>query len=150
MCLYWLAAFRYDWDLMLMLIRVRISTCLILNVVSFQVNKVFKKVVSMLYCIYVRPSPYVFCFFLLTFQASCVFIGLRWDLLLFRVRIITGLNLSVISFQVSSVFIGLSPELELALYTICVLLKPDDACTVSLGGKKIDIRFALVRLGLHF
>jgi hypothetical protein len=41
---------------------------------------------------------------------------------------------------VSSVFIGLSPELELALYTLCVLLKPNDACTVSLGGKKVDIR----------
>jgi hypothetical protein len=42
--------------------------------------------------------------------------------------------------QVSSIFIGLSPELEMALYTVCVLLKPNDACTVSLGGKKIDIR----------
>ena len=41
--------------------------------------------------------------------------------------------------QVSSVFIGLSPELEMALYTICVLLKPDSACTISLGGKKVDI-----------
>ena len=40
----------------------------------------------------------------------------------------------------SSIFIGLSPELELALYTICVLLKPNDGCTVSLGGKKIEIR----------
>ncbi len=42
--------------------------------------------------------------------------------------------------KVSSIFIGLSPELELALYTICVLLKPDDACAISLGGKKVDIR----------
>ena len=41
---------------------------------------------------------------------------------------------------VSSIFIGVSPELELALYTLAVLLKPDDACTVSLGGKTIDIR----------
>lgn len=41
---------------------------------------------------------------------------------------------------VSSIFIGLSPELELALYTICVLLKPDDACTILLGGKRVDIR----------
>ena len=41
---------------------------------------------------------------------------------------------------VSSIFMGLSPELELALYTLCVLLKPDDECTVSLGGKTIDIQ----------
>jgi len=41
---------------------------------------------------------------------------------------------------VSSIFMALSPELELALYTLCVLLKPDDNCTVSLGGKTIDIQ----------
>ena len=41
---------------------------------------------------------------------------------------------------VSSIFMGLSPELEFALYTLGVLLKPDDSCTVSLGGKTIDIR----------
>ena len=28
----------------------------------------------------------------------------------------------------------------MALYTLGVLLKPDDSCTVSLGGKTIDIR----------
>ena len=41
---------------------------------------------------------------------------------------------------VSSIFIGLSPELEMALYTLAVLLKPDDSCTVSLGSKTIDIK----------
>lgn len=40
---------------------------------------------------------------------------------------------------VSGIFIGLSPELEMALYTLCVLLKPDEPCTVSLGGKTVDI-----------
>jgi len=40
----------------------------------------------------------------------------------------------------SSIFMGLSPELELAIYTLCVLLKPDSECTVSLGGKTIDIQ----------
>ena len=48
--------------------------------------------------------------------------------------------ITMIYLQVSSIFIGLSPEIELALYTLCVLLKPDGACTVSLGGKKIDIQ----------
>ena len=41
---------------------------------------------------------------------------------------------------VSSIFIGLSPELEMAIYTLAVLLKPDEPCTISLGGKTIDIQ----------
>ena len=40
----------------------------------------------------------------------------------------------------SSIFIGLSPDLELALYTLCVLLKTDDNCTIGLGGKTVDIQ----------
>lgn len=43
-------------------------------------------------------------------------------------------------FQCSSIFIGLSPELELILYTLCVLMKPNDTCTVSLAGKTVDIQ----------
>ena len=46
---------------------------------------------------------------------------------------------------VSSIFIGLSPELELALYTLCVLLKPGEPCTVSLGGKTVDIKTHIIR-----
>ena len=41
---------------------------------------------------------------------------------------------------VSSIFIGMSPELEFAIYTLAVLLKPNDQCTISLGGKTIDIQ----------
>ena len=48
---------------------------------------------------------------------------------------------------VSSIFMGLSPELEFALYTLGVLLKPDDSCTVSLGGKTIDIRTHVFKNG---
>jgi len=48
---------------------------------------------------------------------------------------------------VSSIFMGLSPELEFALYTLGVLLKPDDSCTVSLGGKTIDIRTHIFKNG---
>ena len=44
------------------------------------------------------------------------------------------------NFQCSSIFIGISPELEFALYTLCVLMKPDEQCTVSLAGKTIDIQ----------
>ena len=35
---------------------------------------------------------------------------------------------------------GLSPELEIAIYTIGFLMKPNKKCTISLGGKKIHIK----------
>ena len=41
--------------------------------------------------------------------------------------------------QVSSIFIGVSPEFELALYTLCALMKPDDTITCSLANKTVDI-----------
>ncbi len=41
---------------------------------------------------------------------------------------------------VSSIFLGLSPEIELAIYTICALIRPDDTVEISLAGKKIDVR----------
>jgi poly(U)-specific endoribonuclease len=44
------------------------------------------------------------------------------------------------SLQVSSIFIGLSPELELIVYTLCALLKPDKRCNISLAGKTIPIQ----------
>merc|ERR1712029_604597 len=47
----------------------------------------------------------------------------------------------------SSIFIGLSPELELALYTLCVLIKPHENCTISLGGKTIGIQTYIYRNG---
>merc|ERR1712226_695439 len=40
---------------------------------------------------------------------------------------------------VSSIFIGISPELEMALYTISVLLKPNGTLTTSLAGKTVDV-----------
>ena len=48
---------------------------------------------------------------------------------------------------VSSIFIGLSPELELALYTLAVLLKPDEACTISLG--MISHKMSLITIFGH-
>ena len=41
---------------------------------------------------------------------------------------------------ISTIFIGASPELEMAIYTLCVLLKPNRACKISLGGKEFNIQ----------
>lgn len=40
---------------------------------------------------------------------------------------------------VVTVFIGTSPELEMALYTVCFYARPDGNCPVSLGGTKFNI-----------
>jgi len=40
---------------------------------------------------------------------------------------------------VSSIFLGLSPELEMALYTLCALLKPNDTCKLKLADKTVDV-----------
>ncbi|XP_001607440.2 poly(U)-specific endoribonuclease homolog [Nasonia vitripennis] len=40
---------------------------------------------------------------------------------------------------VTTFFIGTSPELEMALYTVCFFARPDANCPVSLGGTKFNI-----------
>ena len=40
---------------------------------------------------------------------------------------------------VTTIFVGTSPELEMALYTVCFYARPDGNCPVSLGGTKFDI-----------
>ncbi|XP_066599459.1 endoribonuclease CG2145-like [Prorops nasuta] len=40
---------------------------------------------------------------------------------------------------VTTMFVGTSPELEMALYTVCFLTRPEQACPVSLGGNKFNI-----------
>ncbi|XP_014218463.1 poly(U)-specific endoribonuclease homolog [Copidosoma floridanum] len=40
---------------------------------------------------------------------------------------------------VTNIFVGTSPELEMALYTICFYARPDTLCPVSLGGTKFNI-----------
>ncbi|XP_043480501.1 poly(U)-specific endoribonuclease homolog isoform X2 [Leptopilina heterotoma] len=40
---------------------------------------------------------------------------------------------------VTTMFIGTSPELEMSLYTVCFLVRPDGSCPVSLGGTKFNI-----------
>ncbi|XP_065334786.1 endoribonuclease CG2145-like isoform X2 [Cloeon dipterum] len=41
---------------------------------------------------------------------------------------------------VGSMFIGTSPELEMALYTVCFLTRPDNKCPVRLGGEPFFIK----------
>lgn len=36
--------------------------------------------------------------------------------------------------------IGASPELEMSLYTMCFLLRPNEVCPVTLGGQKVNIK----------
>lgn len=40
---------------------------------------------------------------------------------------------------VNTLFVGTSPELELALYTVCFKLRPDRTCPVSLGNNKFGV-----------
>ncbi|XP_011306209.1 poly(U)-specific endoribonuclease homolog [Fopius arisanus] len=40
---------------------------------------------------------------------------------------------------VTTMFIGTSPELEMALYTVCFFVRSDQSCPVSLGGTKFNI-----------
>uniref|UniRef100_A0A1B6CSC7 EndoU domain-containing protein n=1 Tax=Clastoptera arizonana TaxID=38151 RepID=A0A1B6CSC7_9HEMI len=41
---------------------------------------------------------------------------------------------------VGTLFVGTSPELELSLYTVCFLIRPNDKCYLRLGGKDIFIQ----------
>ncbi|CAK9802748.1 Endoribonuclease CG2145 [Anthophora quadrimaculata] len=40
---------------------------------------------------------------------------------------------------VTTLFVGTSPELEMALYTVCFYARPDGNCPVSLGGTRFNI-----------
>ena len=42
--------------------------------------------------------------------------------------------------KTSSMFIGLTPELEIALYTLAVIYKPNDIFKINLGGQEILIK----------
>lgn len=41
---------------------------------------------------------------------------------------------------VGSLFVGTSPELEMALYTVCFIIKPDQKCQVKLNNKKFNVQ----------
>jgi len=39
-----------------------------------------------------------------------------------------------------SMFVGTSPELEMALYTVCFLTMPDEKCYLKMGGQSLEIQ----------
>ncbi|XP_037785745.1 poly(U)-specific endoribonuclease homolog isoform X1 [Penaeus monodon] len=47
---------------------------------------------------------------------------------------------------VGSIFVGVTPELEMALYTICFLAKPDSRCPVKLNNKEFNIQTWSIKL----
>lgn len=40
---------------------------------------------------------------------------------------------------VDTMFVGTSPELEIALYTLCFVTRADNDCRLKLGGKDVNI-----------
>lgn len=40
---------------------------------------------------------------------------------------------------VDTMFLGTSPELEIALYTLCFVTRADNDCKLKLGNKDVDI-----------
>lgn len=41
---------------------------------------------------------------------------------------------------VGTMFVGTNPELELALYTVCFLARPNDKCNLRMKGKDVFIQ----------
>lgn len=70
-----------------------------------------------------------------------IFHNLSLSLLIFQKGQIAKVRFSLnkIEKPVNSLFIGTSPELELALYTLCFELRADQECRLAYGGKDFNI-----------
>ncbi|XP_011156530.2 poly(U)-specific endoribonuclease homolog [Solenopsis invicta] len=55
------------------------------------------------------------------------------------IKIRTAFNVPDTKHAVTTLLVGLSPELEMALYTVCFYLRPNDVCPISLGGKDVNL-----------
>lgn len=55
------------------------------------------------------------------------------------VKIRSAFNVPDTKHSVTTLLVGLSPELEMALYTMCFYLRPNDVCPLSLGGKDVNL-----------
>lgn len=54
----------------------------------------------------------------------------------------------ILSKDVSSIFVATTPELEIALYTLCAVMEKE-TCEVSLNGKSITIKAHFLKLGTN-
>lgn len=61
----------------------------------------------------------------ITFQGEVVKVAYKW---MGKVK------------KAGSMFVGTSPELELALYTLCILVRPNRGCPVQMNGHKFNIQ----------
>ncbi|XP_077279972.1 uncharacterized protein LOC143907214 isoform X2 [Temnothorax americanus] len=55
------------------------------------------------------------------------------------IKVRTAFNVPDTKHSVTTLLVGLSPELEMALYTVCFYLRPNDVCPISLGGKDVNL-----------
>ncbi|XP_072756703.1 uncharacterized protein [Anoplolepis gracilipes] len=55
------------------------------------------------------------------------------------IKIRSAFNIPDTKHSVTTLLVGLSPELEMALYTVCFYVRPNDVCPTSLGGKDINL-----------
>lgn len=55
------------------------------------------------------------------------------------IKVRTAFNIPDTKHSVTTLLVGLSPELEMALYTVCFYVRPNDVCPISLGGKDINL-----------
>lgn len=55
------------------------------------------------------------------------------------IKIRSAFNVPDTKHSITTLLVGFSPELEMALYTVCFYLRPNDVCPVSLGGKDVNL-----------
>lgn len=55
------------------------------------------------------------------------------------------LSYNQINKPTNSMFVGTSPELEMALYTLCFQVRPDGSCPLTYNGKTFNIQTYIFR-----
>ncbi|XP_012217822.1 endoribonuclease CG2145 isoform X2 [Linepithema humile] len=55
------------------------------------------------------------------------------------IKIRSAFNMPDTKHAITTLLVGLSPELEMALYTLCFYVRPNDVCPISLGGKDVNL-----------
>lgn len=55
------------------------------------------------------------------------------------IKIRSAFNVPDTKHSITTLLVGLSPELEMALYTLCFYVRPNDVCPISLNGKDVNL-----------